>query len=69
MPQLILLGGTYVLIDGLVLLLWGAFAVQALSKFKSLTSAWLDRISGSLMILAAIYLASNNIGEEQAAVK
>ena len=69
MPQLILLGGTYVLIDGLVLLLWGAFAVRALSKFKSLTSAWLDRISGSLMILAAIYLASNNIGEEQAAVK
>ena len=68
LPQLFVLGGTYILVDGFVLFLWGAFAVKALSKFKSITSAWLNRISGSLMILAALYLASNNIGEEQAVV-
>ena len=63
-PQLILLGGTYILIDGIVLVLWGIFAVKAFAKFKSLTSVWLNRISGALMLLAAVYLASNSINTE-----
>jgi len=66
LPQLILLGGTYIIIDGVVLLLWGALAVKAFTKFKFLTSEWLNRISGALMILAAIYLASNNTSAEYA---
>ena len=63
-PQLILLGGTYILIDGIVLALWGIFAVKAFARFKSLTSVWLNRISGALMLLAAVYLASNSINTE-----
>ena len=66
LPQLILLGGTYIIIDGVVLLFWGAFAVKAFSKFKFVTSEWLNRISGALMILAAIYLAVNNASTEYA---
>ena len=66
LPQLIMLGGTYIIIDGVVLLLWGALAVKAFSKLKFVTSEWLNRISGALMILAAIYLASNDISGEHA---
>lgn len=65
--QLIVLGGTYVLVDGLVLLLWGTLAVRTLSKFKTLTSTWLNRISGGLMILAAVYMANSDVKGEYAA--
>lgn len=68
-PQLILLGGTYIIIDGIVLVLWGIFAIKAFSKFKSLTSVWLNRISGALMLLAAVYLASNSLNTESIEAK
>jgi threonine/homoserine/homoserine lactone efflux protein len=62
--QLCILGGTYILIDGIVLVLWGAFAVRAFEKLKMITTVWLNRICGSLMVLAAIFLANNDLVEE-----
>ena len=64
--QLIILGGTYLLIDGVILVLWGALAVRAFSRLKLLTSTWLNRICGGLMILAAIFLANNDLSEGRA---
>jgi homoserine/homoserine lactone efflux protein len=64
--QLIILGGTYLLIDGAILILWGALAVRAFAKFKLMTSIWLNRICGAVMILAAIYLANNDLAEGHA---
>lgn len=64
--QLLVLGGTYVLIDGIVLLAWGAVAVRAFSHFKTLSSNWLNRISGGLMILAGVYMATSDLPEGSA---
>ena len=64
--QLLILGGTYLLIDGVILVLWGVVAVRAFSRLKVLTSTWLNRSCGGLMILAAIYLANNDLAESSA---
>jgi len=63
--QLLILGGTYLLVDGLLLILWGSFAVRTFSRIKSMTSALLNRVCGGLMILAAAYLANSDLSEPQ----
>lgn len=62
--QLLILGGTYLVIDGSILLLWGVFAVRAFARLKLLTTTWLNRICGGLMILAAAFLATDDLAEE-----
>ena len=57
LPQLAILGGTYLLVDGLILLLWGWFAVRAVHRIKRLTSGLINKACGLLMIGAALLLA------------
>jgi len=62
LPQLVLLGGTYLLVDGVTLILWSVFARQTLGWLKGLTVRGISRISGCLMIGAAALLASRDMG-------
>jgi homoserine/homoserine lactone efflux protein len=57
LPQLAVLGGTYILVDGIILLLWGWFAVHAVQRIKVLTSGLINKACGLLMIGAALLLA------------
>ena len=61
MPQLLILGTTYLVIDGLTLVAWGAAAVRTLGRIKQLGGIWLQRISGALMIGAAALLANKDL--------
>jgi threonine/homoserine/homoserine lactone efflux protein len=64
LPQLFVLGGTYLVVDGLVLLLWGWIATRTLGRIRGLTGHWMNRISGMLMILAAGLLAGRDLRAE-----
>ncbi len=57
LPQLMILGGTYLVVDGIILLLWGWFAVRAVQRIKQLTSGIINKACGLLMIGAAVLLA------------
>ena len=63
-PQLLILGTTYLVVDGILLLAWGWFAVKAAGKIQKLGSNWLNRISGTLMLTAAALLGSKNLEVE-----
>ncbi|MBD3665697.1 LysE family translocator [Sulfitobacter aestuariivivens] len=62
--QLVILGATYLVVDGAVLLLWGWAATRTLGRMKRLTGVWLNRASGALMIGAAALLASRDLAAE-----
>ena len=64
LPQLLILGLTYLIVDGLVLLLWGWTASRTLGRLKSLSGRALNRISGALMIAAAALLAGRDLSAE-----
>jgi len=59
-PQLIILGTTYLVIDGILLLLWGLLAERLTAKITRM-GALLNRISGSLMMTAAALLAAKDV--------
>jgi homoserine/homoserine lactone efflux protein len=63
-PQLLVLGGTYLLVDGVILILWGALARQTLGRLTWLTGTRINRLSGGLMIAAAALLASRDLVAE-----
>ena len=60
-PQLLILGVTYLVVDGLILLIWGWLAVRTLGRLGCLTGIWINRISGGLMIGAAMLLGLKDI--------
>ena len=62
LPQLLILGVTYLVVDGVILVLWGWAAVRTLGRVKALSGVWLNRVSGVLMIAAAALLGSKDIG-------
>jgi len=66
LPQLLILGGTYLLVDGLTLLLWGWAARHTLGRVTALTGVWINRISGALMLGAAALLGLKDITPERA---
>ena len=66
LPQLLVLGVTYLVVDGIILVLWGWAAVRSLGRVKALTGVWINRISGALMIGAAVLLGVKDIGRGQA---
>ena len=65
-PQLLMLGLTYLVVDGLVLLLWGWAATRTLGRIGNLSGVWINRISGGLMIGAAMLLGVKDIEREAA---
>jgi threonine/homoserine/homoserine lactone efflux protein len=60
MPQLFILGLTYLVVDGAILLLWGWLGVRAATALKGLSFAALNKVCGCLMIAAAALLASKD---------
>ena len=59
-PQLSILGVTYLLIDGCLLFAYGTVANSLLGRLKNNTLL-LDRLSGVLMIGAALLLATKSL--------
>ena len=62
-PQLLILGVTYLLVDGVILVLWGWTARRTLGQFKSMTHQWVNRVSGTLMLGAAVLLGLKDIDQ------
>lgn len=66
LPQLFILGVTYLVVDGVMLVLWGWAAQRTLGRVRALSGVWLNRISGLLMIGAAALLGSRDLAAEAA---
>lgn len=60
--QVFILGSTYLVFDGVMLLVWG-YAGQSLARrMTGDASLYVSRICGLIMILAAALLATKNLG-------
>lgn len=65
LPQLVILGSTYLVVDGIILLVWGLAASKLLASGPMrLTGRNLARISGAMMIGAALLLGSRDLEQE-----
>jgi len=60
LPQLFVLGVTYIVIDGSILLLWGWMGIRAATVLKRLSFGMVNKVCGGLMIAAAALLASKD---------
>ena len=60
LPQLFILGVTYIVVDGAILLLWGWLGVRAATTLKRFSFGLVNKICGGLMIAAAGLLASKD---------
>ena len=59
-PQLLILGMTYIVVDGTILVVWGWLGVRATNGLKRISIGTINKICGSLMIAAAGLLASKD---------
>ncbi len=59
-PQLLVLGVTYLVVDGVTLLLWGWVSVRAASALRDRSFGRINKICGGLMIAAAALLATKD---------
>ncbi|MEO0362774.1 MAG: LysE family translocator [Pseudomonadota bacterium] len=66
-PQLVILGATYLVVDGATLIAWGWAAERGAERLRRFDGATVNRVSGALMIAAAALLASKDITETQGA--
>ena len=64
LPQLLILGATYLVIDGTTLVFWGWAAVQSLGRIRAVAGVWINRICGVLMIGAAVLLGLKDFNAE-----
>ena len=60
-PQILILGATYIVIDGLFLSVYGSSASWLARRLKSRYASWLDRAAGAGLIGTAILLGLKNI--------
>ena len=60
-PQLLVLGTTYVAVDGFFLCCYGRFAEWIVSKLKGASAQYGHKISGSLLIVAALLLGLKGV--------
>ena len=65
LPQLAILGATYLLVDGVTLVLWGWAGARVAQRLTRTSMTGLNRISGGLMIGAAALLGFRDIAPEQ----
>ena len=61
LPQLLVLGATYIVIDGAILLLWGWLGSRAKSGLARISPGGINKICGGLMIGAAVLLGSKDL--------
>lgn len=59
-PQLLILGVTYLIVDGAILLVWGWLGVRTATALKRFSFGLVNKACGTLMIGAAALLASKN---------
>ena len=59
--QLFILGGTYLAVDGAILLAWGWVAVRAAARIRAHSYSVINRICGTLMLGAAAVLAGKSM--------
>lgn len=60
-PQLAVLGATYLIIDGIFLSTYGYFADWIGKRFSDQMTVWGSRVSGGLLIVAAILLGLRDV--------
>ena len=60
-PQLVILGVTYLVVDGAILVLWGWVAMRTVGRIRQMTGVWINRSCGALMMAAAALLASKDL--------
>jgi homoserine/homoserine lactone efflux protein len=60
LPQLFILGLTYVVVDGAILLLWGWLGVRAANMLQRFSFGLVNKVCGGLMIAAAALLATKD---------
>ena len=65
LPQLLVLGLTYLAIDGAVLVLWGRFGVRVANALRGRSPVLIDKICGALMMMAAVLLGSKDLRPER----
>ena len=61
LPQLFMLGVTYIVVDGAILLLWGWLGIRAATALKRFSFGLVNKICGTLMIAAAALLATRDL--------
>ncbi|WP_299658012.1 LysE family translocator [uncultured Tateyamaria sp.] len=61
LPQLLILGATYLIVDGTTLLLWGWAGDRVAARFAQRSMAAINRVCGGLMIGAAVLLGLKDI--------
>jgi homoserine/homoserine lactone efflux protein len=62
--QYVILGVAYIIIDGCFLLFYGVCAHWIARRFEEHLDKYLNKISGSLLIVSAVLLGLRDIGEE-----
>ncbi|MCZ4352621.1 LysE family translocator [Roseovarius aestuarii] len=62
LPQLMVLGLTYLVVDGVILLLWGWLGQSAAGMLRGV---WITRTCGALMMGAAALLAGKDISPQR----
>lgn len=58
LPQLLILGATYIVVDGAILLLWGWLGLRAANALGQMSFGRINKVCGGLMIAAAGLLAT-----------
>jgi homoserine/homoserine lactone efflux protein len=61
LPQLLILGVTYLVVDGAILLVWGWLGVRAATALKRFSFGLVNKVCGAIMIGAAALLASKDL--------
>jgi threonine/homoserine/homoserine lactone efflux protein len=60
-PQIAVLGVTYLVVDGTILVLLGISARRVFKALGSRAAGWMNRICGGLMIIAALLLSQKEV--------
>lgn len=61
--QFVILGLTYIVIDGCFLLFYGCFAQWCMARFKKHIDKYLNKLSGALLIASAVMLGLKDVKE------
>lgn len=65
LPQLLILGGTYLVVDGFILVLWGWLGAKTGARLTDGSFRRVNRVCGGLMMAAAVLLAAKDIEPAQ----